>query len=224
MSEMQRVNAVLDSKGRRQAWVVALIVLFLASVALNVAMWWSAHERAMDAEAEAATLAQQVQAECEAGGTLSVDGADLCHKADDVAERTEGATAEPEPIPGPSGPPGPQGERGPMGLQGASIIGPQGEQGLQGVQGEIGPMGTQGIPGLTGPPGETGAAGPAGEAGPAGPQGEPGQQGPGGPAGAPGPICPEGYTLQKRLALTRDDEQAMPEWTETVLCIPTEGS
>lgn len=202
MSEMQRVNAVLESKGRRWAWTILLILLLVASVMLNLALWWTAHERAMSAELEAASLAQQVQAECEAGGTLSVDGADLCQRADDVAEHTENVTPPAVPIPGPSGPPGADGRDGRNGVDGEDgQDGEPGADGTNGVDGADGIDGQDGANGLDGAPGATGATGPEG------------------PEGKPGPTCPGGYSPTELTVLTRT--QDAPEWRQAVLCTPT---
>lgn len=210
MSEIQRVNAVLESKGRRQAWVVAVIALLVASVGLNVWLAWAANQRAETAENEASSLAEHVQEACDEFGTMVVDGDNLCERADDVAEQVA--------TPGPAGPTGETGPRGASGVTGPP--GPAGVDGKDGAAGATGPAGPEGATGATGATGPQGATGETGETGPAGPQGEPGQQGPGGPAGSPGPTCPEGYTLQKFTVMTRDDGMA-PAWVDTVLCTPT---
>lgn len=216
MSEMQRVNTVLESKGRRAAWTIAVIVLLVASLGLNVGLWWQAHERAMAAEEQAASLAQQVQAECEAGGELSVDGADLCARADDVAEHTAEVTIGPEGPPGPTGSPGPTGPAGPRGTDGQD-----GAAGAAGATGAAGPAGTDGIDGQAGADGATGPAGPQGETGATGETGPQGETGATGPAGPSGPVCSTGYVESGQLeVLTRGDD-GTPAWRTAVLCIPT---
>lgn len=210
MSEIQRVNAVLESKGRRQAWVVAVIALLVASVGLNVWLAWAANQRAETAENEASSLAEHVQEACDEFGTMVVDGDNLCERADDVAEQVA--------TPGPAGPAGETGPRGATGATGPT--GPAGRDGTDGATGATGPAGPAGADGAAGGQGEPGATGATGEAGPAGPQGETGPQGAVGPAGPPGSICPEGYTLQKFTVMTRNDAMA-PTWVDAVLCTPT---
>lgn len=137
------------------------------------------------AGAQAAGLAQQIQAAC-GRGDLS---GPVCATADQVAA---------DPVPGPAGPIGPGGPSGPVGPAGADST----------VPGPAGPAGADStVPGPSGPAGPTGPAGadstvpgPVGPSGPAGADstvpGPAGPAGPIGPAGPAGPPCPSGSHLE----------------------------
>lgn len=181
-----RVDRVLKGKAQRNAGTALFVVALVVSLGLNAWLWYDASSRAQ----QGVSLAQQVQAACEAEGSLDLNGQDICDDADAVVEGAAGA-------PGAPGPPGPQGPQGVPGIQGVrGLPGPAGPRGLPGADGE------DGRDGATGPPGEPGAGGPPGPPGPPGEPGQdgtdgaPGPEGPPGPAGAdstvPGPEGPRG--------------------------------
>lgn len=146
-------------------------------------------------EAAAASLLDQIDAECAGGNPQTDRQARICAAADDVAESITGAA-------GPPGPPGPAGATGAPGQAGTD-----GRDGARGPRGFIGPVGPAGPPGATGESGTTGAtgpsgtAGPQGEPGPAGPQGEPGENGDDGTATPGTYTCPEPDT-QRLVGIT----------------------
>jgi hypothetical protein len=120
-------------------------------------------------EANAVSLAEQVQAECE-NPAVAVDF-DICRQAEDIAEQPT------EPVPGPVGPRGPEGPTGPRGFTGdVGPPGPVGPAGAQGLPGGVGPAGPAGADGAAGASGES-IVGPEGPAGPAGPAGADGVDG-----------------------------------------------
>jgi hypothetical protein len=243
VTELEEATAVGRAKDRRWAWTVGGTVLLLVSLALNVVAWSAISQRAQTAEEQAASLAQQVQAECEAGGELSVDGADLCERADDVAEANEGAAV------GPAGPPGQRGEQGPAPstaqvLQavasycaGGACRGIDGQDGSGPTPADVfaavtqfcadgrcaGVDGRDGVDGADGTPGEPGR-GPTAEEIAAAVTAYCANDACRGPAGADstvpgpaGPPCPEGWIAETLTVLARDD--ATPTWQDITTCV-----
>jgi hypothetical protein len=148
---------------------LALVVVVIIWLIIDREMVRSAGETS---EANAASLAEQIQVECE-DPAVSVD-LDICRQAEDIAEEPT------EPVPGPVGPRGPEGEQGPRGFTGEAgppgPVGPAGAQGLPGGVGPAGPTGTDGADGADGASGES-IVGPEGPPGPAGPAGADGADG-----------------------------------------------
>jgi len=193
VTHVEEAEQVAREPRRRFAWNVAWVLVLLFGLALVLLVWHDLQLRAETAETSAASLAQQVQTECETNGELRIDGRDLCDQADEVAENVPAEAL-----------PGPQGERGPAGVQGAqgrTGPGPTAAQIAAAVddwckagmcKGEDGEDST--VPGPTGEPGQDSTVpGPMGPAGPAGadstvpgPPGVHGEQGPAGPAGQDG--------------------------------------
>lgn len=181
------------AKPKRQlvTWI-ALVIGVLALLwagALSV----SNHQAAQDAQGQAAnsgnqakSLADQIQAQCQAHTWSGPPAA--CVQASSVQQAP--APTPPPGAAGAQGPVGPQGPQGPVGATGAKgDTGAAGATGPTGSGGPPGKQGDQGLDGHNGAKGDTGATGPQGPAGPAGPQGDPG---PAGPPGAPGPTGPQG--------------------------------
>jgi len=169
-------------------WAFLLLaVLILGALAFMVYNQLAATAEKNTAQANAQTLAKDIETMCSTQGKLMVGDRDLCAKAEKVQQNpTEGI-------------PGPKGDQGAPGVDGAAstVPGPRGEPGQDStVPGPEGPQGPAGEPGPTGPPGAAGEPGAPGPAGPPGADGPPGPEGQPGPAGAdstvPGPQGPAG--------------------------------
>lgn len=153
----------------RRLLIGIMAVLLLCVVGV---VWLLVNREQVRAEAEttaanAVSLAEQIQAECE-DPAVDVD-LQICRQAEDIADEPT------EPVPGPVGPQGPEGPQGPRGFTG-----------VEGPPGPVGPAGAQGLPGGVGPAGATGADGADGADGASG-ESIVGPEGPQGPAGPPGP-------------------------------------
>lgn len=180
---------------RFAAFLLGIILLGLTSYLV-----WSqihANDRANTAEqsqqnaiSTSKSLADQVIAACNAGGTAAeqLDAIGACSRARQIQSTPgpAGATGDRGPM-GPVGPAGPQGIPGQTGRPGnTGNTGATGATGSPGVAGRDGATGATGSQGQPGQDGQTGAVGPAGPAGKDGQDGAPGPVGPAGPAGPPG--------------------------------------
>lgn len=173
----------------------ALQALILASLIWTIYSISSSKREADDANTSANALADQVQAAC-ADGSVTIDGRDICTKANQVKKNT------PEVKDRVPGPPGPRGVVGPVGPA-SNVPGPAGRQGQDGQDSDVpGPVGVPGpagdpgensdVPGPAGAPGENGAPGKPGENGKPGQNGAPGAKGEPGKRGEPGKTGPTG--------------------------------
>jgi hypothetical protein len=154
-------------------------VVFLAGSVFAAQLWrqeaqdlTGVVEQQRDATAaQAASLAEQIQAEC-AAGTLTVA---VCQQAAVVAATPIPGPTGPQGIPGQAGEPGTAGEPGPAGSAGPT--GEAGEPGVAGTDGRDGLDGRDGTDGVDGRDGDPGPTGPSGEPGPAGADGRDGEDG-----------------------------------------------
>lgn len=191
MSEHQRDPIVHDAMANRASprlrWLLVglLSLLAISLVATGVAVWYALDQRERAAQA-GLTLAERIQAACEAPfeerPDAVIEDPGLCDDADQVVKDAPDAI-----VAGPRGSRGAQGPEGPAGPQGnpgrTSPRGPAGEDGDNGTDGRNGPAGEDGT---NGDPGMDGADGATGPVGPTGPQGEQGAVGPQGERGEPG--------------------------------------
>lgn len=116
--------------------------------------------------------------------------------------------------PGTQGTPGAQGAAGPAGATGST--GNPGTQGSPGATGSTGSPGTQGSPGPTGSRGNPGTQGTTGATGPQGPTGATGSTGNPGTQGSQGPIGPAGPVGSPASALTVEEVDLSPSFTDVV--------
>lgn len=156
----------------RANWAALLMAtLALGATGYLVAGQFTTTNRAVVAEQQAKSLADQVADACARGGPVATELGDACRHAQQVQQ-----------LPGPPGTSGPRGDPGPPGPPGPSgPQGPAGSAGLPGSDGPPGPSGADGVsgaPGVPGPAGSDGAEGKPGAAGPAGPPGVDGRPGP----------------------------------------------
>lgn len=184
MTESERAEQ--NVRGPRRRWRVNLAMvaaLVLAMAALFVVLH-DQQRRTENAEAEKVSLAQEVQAACEAQGSLDLDGRDLCQQADDVVD---GAPAT-----GPAGTDGVDGRDGVDGSDGTDGLdgkdGRDGKDGKSGLPGQDGADGTDGTDGANGAPATPvdGKDGTDGLDGTNGTDGKDGRDGTDGAPGAPG--------------------------------------
>lgn len=155
-------------KGTRTA-LTTLVVLWLLTLAVLIAVSWNAYFKQKDA---ALTLAQQISFACKSGdfgpGITQENEDAICNNAKKVIQDQ----APTQGIQGPRGPQGIQGPPGPQGVQG--LQGPRGIKGDTGKIGASGPIGLMGIQGPQGEKGDKGDQGPKGDTGDQGPKGDTG--------------------------------------------------
>lgn len=131
-------------------------------------------------EEAAATLLDQIDAECTAAFPRTDRQQAICEAAQKTAETITGAAGPPGPpgLPGVDGRDGLDstvpGPPGPRGKPGRTVVGPRGPPGVDGKDGAagksiVGPQGPPGSPGPAGPPGQDGSDGADGEDGTATP-------------------------------------------------------
>jgi Collagen triple helix repeat (20 copies). len=164
--------------GNTQGSLKWLIIACLLAVALGVGFiglnQWSTTQDKYVAQANAETLARDINTVCIAEGKLMVNSRDLCTKGEDVlANPTEA-------IPGPKGEAGTDGHDGLDGTNGTNgvdgqpgtngvdgkdsvVPGPNGLNGADGINGTNGTDGTDGVDGTNGTDGTDGIDGKDGQ-------------------------------------------------------------
>lgn len=169
------MRALSRTEGSLKWWFFACLLAIAVGIGFMGFNQWATTQDKYTAQANAETLAQDINSICKTEGKFLLNNRDVCNKGADVLENPTAAIA------GPKGDPGKDGSNGTDGAD-STVPGPSGKDGASGppgVNGTNGSDGTDGVNGsdstVPGPQGERGE--PGADSTVPGPQGEQGEQG-----------------------------------------------
>ena len=182
------MRALSRTEGSLKWWFFACLLAIAVGIGFMGFNQWATTQDKYVAQANAETLAQDINSICKSEGKFLLNNRDVCNKGADVLENPTAAIAGPKGDPGKDGEPGRDGVDGSNGIDGkngadSKVPGPPGTDGTDGSDSTVpGPPGADGTNGLNGAdstvPGPQGEQGePGADSTVPGPQGEQGEQG-----------------------------------------------